>query len=69
MKETKLFQYAIFFVPTEKEVKDGIKATMIKEITTVLAKNDQEVLIIASRQISDVYMDKLNQVQIVVRPF
>jgi len=69
MKDTKLFQYASFFIPTDKEAKEGAKSVMITEVTTLLARSEQEVLIIASRSIPEQYMDKLNQVTIVVRPF
>lgn len=65
-----LFQYAVIFNPTEKQVADeNLESVIITEPTTVLAKNEDEVKMRAAMSISDSYKDKLSQVQIVVRPF
>jgi hypothetical protein len=69
MKNLKLFQYVIFFQPTEKEVKDGVKATIIKDITNVLSVDEKEVNIKAAREIPEEYLDRLDQVIIALRPF
>ena len=69
MKDVKLYQFVVFFVPTEKEAKDGVKAEVLVDMTNVLAQTEQEVLIKASRAIPENYLDKLSQVNIIVRPF
>src|SRR3990167_7912074 len=55
---SKLFEYAILYHPK-----------VIKPPEFVLAKDDKEVAIRASRAIPDEYLAKLDQVEIVVRPF
>lgn len=69
MNDVKLYQFAIFYVPTKEETKEGVNPSMIVDLTTVLARDEKEVLIRASKLISDNYMQKLDRVQIVVRPF
>jgi hypothetical protein len=69
MKQTKLFQYAIFFEPTEKELEKGEKTKILKDVTNVLSSDEKTVAILASREIPDVYLSMLEQVNIVIRPF
>ena len=69
MEKSKLFQYAIIWNPTVDEAKDGKRAKVVVEITSVFAKDDKEVLILASRSIPEEYLTQLNQVDIIVRPF
>lgn len=69
MKDVKLYQYAVFFTPTEKEAKDGLKPEVLTQVTNVLVGNEQEAVILASRSIPENYLDRLAQVNIVVRPF
>lgn len=65
----KLFQYAIFWLPNEEEVKQGQKAKMLIEVKSVLATDEKGALIFASREIPETYLNQLDQVQIVCRPF
>jgi len=65
----KLFQYAVFFVPTPKELEKGEKPKVLVDIKSVVAKSENDVRTIASREIPEEYLDKLEQVNIVVRPF
>lgn len=65
----KLFQYAIFWVPTAEQKKAGDKAKILIPIKETLADNEGSVQIQASREIPEAYMDQLDQVQICVRPF
>ena len=70
MQKSKLFQYAIIWHPTEKQVKDdGAKSKLIKEISIILATDDKSVLMSAAMDIPADYKDQLDQVEIVVRPF
>lgn len=70
---SKLFEYAVLYHP--KVVKDaqGNETQGPDQILTrpefVLAKDDKEVAMRAARAIPDSYLDKLDQVEIVVRPF
>lgn len=65
-----LFQYAVIFNPSEKQVKEeGLESKLIVEMQTVLAKDQNEVTMGAAMAIPQEYKDKLSQIQIVVRPF
>jgi len=69
----KLFEYAIIHHP--KVVKDAQgnetqgPDVLLKEPTTLLANSDKEVAMRAAREIPDKYLDKLEEVEICVRPF
>jgi hypothetical protein len=65
----KIFQYAAILHPTEKEKKDGKRAELILELTTVLASNEAEAQLIAARAIPAEHADKLDRVMVALRPF
>ena len=69
MRRFNLFQYAIVLQP--KFVDDEIvqEGEIILEPKYVFAESDREVTIIASREIPDKYMDRLDRVEVAVRPF
>ena len=69
MAKSKLFQYVILWHPNEKEEKEGKKSEIIKELTTILEKDEKTVSIKASREIPDKYMDSLEQVEVVIVNF
>lgn len=65
-----LFQYAVIFNPSEKQVKEeGLESKIVVELQTVLAKDQNEVSMRAAMSIPEEYKDKLSQIQIAVRPF
>jgi uncharacterized protein YrzB (UPF0473 family) len=66
----RLYEYAVF--KDEKLDKDGEvvdKAVVLVKPTTVLAKDERQVGILAAKSISDKDMDDLDRIQVVVRPF
>lgn len=65
----KLFQYAIYWLPTEKQIKEGQKEKIIKDITSILAADDKTANILVAKQIPDEYDNQLDQVTIALRPF
>jgi len=69
MAKFKLFQYVIIFEPTDKEIKEGLKAKIIKDVVNVLAAEEKNVAILAAREIPAEYLDKLEQINIAIRPF
>lgn len=69
MSKMKLFQYVIIFEPTDKEIKEGVKAKVVKDITNVLSAEEKNVAILAAREIPVEYLDKLEQINIAIRPF
>ncbi len=72
MKETKLFEYAVLFKPNnEDKGKDDPKekVEILVDKTSVLASSPEEVSIVAAREIPDAYVERLDEVEIIVRPF
>ena len=71
--QASLFQYAVIFHP--KATKDQLergerpKSKVLTDITTTLAGNEQEVGIMAARAVPQEYIDQLEDVEIIVRPF
>jgi len=68
-----LFEYAILQHPKQTkeqaERNESPKSVLVKEPSTVLAASKDEVSILASRAIPEQYLDKLDEVEILVRPF
>jgi hypothetical protein len=65
-----LFQYAIIWHPTEKQVKDeGKKSEIIVELKTILANDLNSANIQAARAIPEAKLNELDQIQLVVKPF
>lgn len=70
MEKAKLFEYAIIWHPTEKQVRDeDAKAKVIVPPSTMLASSDKQVGMKASMSIPVEYKDDIDQLQIVIRPF
>jgi hypothetical protein len=69
----KLFEYAVLHHPKPKKDVAGneepTKSSILTDVTRVLAASPEEVSILAARSIPSDYLDKLEQVEIVVRPF
>ena len=74
MAKGKLFEYAVVYHPREKKDAAGNpieskKSIIVQDITRVLAGSDKEVAMLAAKSIPDEYNDKLDDVEIVIRPF
>jgi hypothetical protein len=69
MTQSRLFQYAAILHPTEKQAENGARSELIVEVQTVLASDEDTALLIAARQIDEEYLDALDRVELVVRPF
>lgn len=69
----KLFQYAILHhpLPTKEQTERGEtpRSIVVKDITNTVARDEKEVLMIAAREIPEQYLDKLDRVEIALRPF
>lgn len=66
----KLFEYAMLLHPElDEDGKEKGKTEIIKAPSTVLAKDDKQVGIMAAREIPKDHMDCLDRVEIIVRPF
>lgn len=66
--KSQLFQYAILFNPDLKE-NDNREPKVIKGIETILAKNQEEATIRIAREIPEEYLNRLDEIDIVCRPF
>jgi hypothetical protein len=68
-----LFEYAILWQPKERFDANGNDTTppakVLVEPTRILVRNEAEARIQASRQIPEAYLDKLDEVELAVRPF
>lgn len=70
MDKLNLYQYAIIWHPTTKQQKDeGLKSILLEEPTTILAKNESNVLMAAAMKIPSDKKTELDQIEIAVRPF
>lgn len=69
MTKSKIFQYIVFWNPTENEIKEGLKAKIIVEQKTVLSESIESANIMASRDIPEEYINCLDQCDIAIRPF
>lgn len=69
----KLFEYAVVYAPKETQDAQGNdttpKSVVLTDVTTILASSDREVSIVAARAIPDSYLDRLDQIEVVIRPF
>lgn len=66
----KLFQYAVLWHPTEKEIKeDGEKSKVIVPPTTILAADVSKAGMMATMEIPAEYKEQLDQIEVAIRPF
>lgn len=64
-----LFQYAVLLHKSTGKGKDDFDTSVIVEPTNILSKSASQVGMLAARSIPEVYIDQLENVDIVVRPF
>ncbi|MHC5012124.1 MAG: hypothetical protein ACYTG6_14450 [Planctomycetota bacterium] len=65
----KLYEFAILYIPDAKAKKDGERPKILVEPQYVLAPDDHSAGLLAGRQIPEAFLDRLDQVQVPVRPF
>lgn len=69
----KLFEYAVLHHPKPKKDVAGneepVQSVILTDVTRVLKTSPEEVSILAARSIPEEYLTKLEEVEIVVRPF
>ena len=73
MAKGKLFEYAVLYHPKTKKDPQGNeiekKSQLLGEVKRVLAESPDQVSILAARDIPPEYLEKLEEIEIVVRPF
>ncbi len=69
----RLFEFAVLYHPraTKEQAERGEtpKSIVLGKPETVLATSDKEVGILAARSLPDEYLGKLEDVEILIRPF
>lgn len=70
-KTPQLFEYSIFWLPNEDEVKAGKKPAILVEMKRILSNDEKSAFMSAVRSIPKEYAEpeSLDQVQIALRPF
>lgn len=72
-KKYTVFEYMIIYHPPVKKDKDGNeiegKPEIVKDLTRVLAKDEKQALMLVARDIPEQYVDRLSDVELVIRPF
>lgn len=70
MNKQKLFQFAILWHPTEKQVKDeGLKSKVLVEPKTIMAVDQNGASMAAAMEIPSDKRSELDQIEIALRPF
>lgn len=70
MSQPKLFQYAILWHPTEKQIKEeGSKSILLVPPSFMLAKDQTGVGMAAAMEIPGERKGELDQIEIAIRPF
>jgi len=64
-----LFEYAVIFHPTEKEEKKGKKSEVVIDVKRKLAVTQHVATMQIIKEIPKEYDDKLEQLEIAIRPF
>ena len=69
----KLYEYAVIYSPIatkdEQERGEKPKSKLIVDVTRVLCNDDKEAAMLAARAIPAEHTDKLDRIQIAIRPF
>ena len=64
-----LYEVAILLHPTQDEVKAGKSSEIILNPRFMLAQSQEAATILAAREIPDTHLDKLDRIEVAVRPF
>ncbi len=67
--QAQLFEYAILHHPTTKKGEPAARSVIAVEPTRVLAKTRDEAAIHAARAIPATLIDRVDELEILVRPF
>ena len=73
MARGQLFEYAVLYhpKPTRDQLDAGVTPTsvVVQEPKRILATNQTEISILAARELPADYLNRLNEIEILVRPF
>ena len=69
----KLYEYAVIYNPMQSKEQnergEKPKSELIVDVKRVLSNSDKEAMMLAARDIPEEYTDKLDRVEIALRPF
>lgn len=65
----KMFDYVVLYHPTEEEAKEGKTTEVILREDSQLVKDVETLQVKIHRAIPEEYIDKFNQIEVIVRPF
>jgi len=68
----RLYEHAVLLHPetdSKGNAKDGGKTEVLVEPSTLLAADDQHAMMLIARGLDEEVMDKLDRVEIIIRPF
>jgi hypothetical protein len=69
----KIFEYAVLYhpLPTKDQIERGEqpRSLLVVDVTRVVAKDQSEVQMLAARAIPEEYTNKLDRLEVAVRPF
>ncbi len=65
----RIFQYAILLHPTEAELDAGKSTLLLVNPTYLLANDQNSATILAARKIPEEHLDKLDRIEVAVKPF
>lgn len=68
-KKSTLYNYTIVWHPSESQSEKGEKSQMLIEPKYLLAPDQNSAFMQAARQIPEKYLEELDQVDILIRPF
>lgn len=70
MERSKLYEYAVLYhPPKKKDAEVQPEAEILVPVTTKLARRPEDIAVLASRAIPESFLDRLVDVEIIVRPF
>lgn len=64
-----LYQFAVVWHPSEKQVENGERSKLIVEPKIILAADESAATIMAAREIPQEFLNQLDQVQVAIRRF
>lgn len=59
----------MILTPTDKEAESGASVQLIMDPTWKMAPSDQAAAMLAGRDLDAKYLDKMDRIQVLVRPF
>jgi len=70
MESERLYRFAVIKHPTKEEREKGVRSEVVLPPSDyLLAKNEAEVMMIATRQIPEAWMKNADRLEVAVSPF